>query len=149
MFEKIFVIFDAFKKAQAHILSVFHLFVGEVFWNQLCTNFPHAQFLNQNVMDGLVIQIQLTTNHSDCQTPIRSHENPHFGYIFVRFLYARSSRMRFIFHSLSAIQKCFMPPKNLYPRYRMLCICPFTIFIGFCCIFFKFDAKFDHDKIKK
>jgi hypothetical protein len=51
MFEKIFVIFDALKKVQARILSDFHSLIGEVFWNQLCTNFPQAQFLNQNVMD--------------------------------------------------------------------------------------------------
>ena len=80
MFERIFVIFDAFKKAQAHIPSVFLLFVGEVFWNQLCTNFPHAQFFGQNVVDGSMIQIHLTTDHSDCQTSIRPHESPDFGH---------------------------------------------------------------------
>ena len=74
MFEKIFVIFDAFKEVQAHIPSVFLLFVGEYFWDQLGTNFLHAQFLGQNVVDGLRIQIQLTTDHSDCQTSIRHHE---------------------------------------------------------------------------
>ena len=63
MYEKTFVIFDAFKKVQAHIPSVFLLFVGEEFWNQLGTNFLHAQFLGQNVVDGLVIQIQLSTDH--------------------------------------------------------------------------------------
>ena len=36
MFEKMFVIFDAFKNVQAQIPSVFLLFVGEIFWNQLC-----------------------------------------------------------------------------------------------------------------
>jgi len=45
---------------QAHIPSAFLLFVGEVFWNQLCTNLPDAQFLGQNVVDDLVSQIQLT-----------------------------------------------------------------------------------------
>jgi hypothetical protein len=44
-----------------------------------------AQFLGQNVVDSLVIQIQLTTDHSDCQRPIISHESPHFGHIFFRF----------------------------------------------------------------
>ena len=44
MFEKSFVIFDAFKKVQAHIPSVFLLFIGENFWDQLGTNFLHAQF---------------------------------------------------------------------------------------------------------
>jgi len=39
-----FVIFDAFKKAQAHIPSVFLLFIGENFCDQLGTNFLHAQF---------------------------------------------------------------------------------------------------------
>jgi len=85
MFEKIFVVFDSFKKVQAHIPSVFLLFVGEVFWNQLCTNFPHAQFLSQNVVDSLVIQIQFSADHSDCQTLIRPHKNPHFGHIFFHF----------------------------------------------------------------
>ena len=55
--KKNFVIYDAFKKVQAHIPSVCLLFVGEVFWNQLCTNFLHAHFLGQNVVDGSVIQI--------------------------------------------------------------------------------------------
>ena len=95
------------------------------FWNQLCTNFPHAQFLRQNVLDGLVIQIQLITDHSGCQTSIRPHESPHFGHIFVRFWRARSSRTRFVFHTLTAIQKCFTPPKNLCHRYSMLSISPF------------------------
>ena len=65
MFEKIFVIFDVFKKVQAHIPSVFLLFVGGgVFWNQLRTNFLYVQFLGQNVVDGSVIQIQLTADNS-------------------------------------------------------------------------------------
>ena len=115
MFEKIFVIFDAFKKVQAHIPSVFFLFVDEDFWDQLVTNFLHAQSLGQNIVDSLVIQIPPTTDHSDCQTSIRSHESPHFCHIFVRFWRARSSRTRFIFHTRTAIQKCFMPPKNLCP----------------------------------
>ena len=34
------------------------------FWNQLCTNFLHAQFLGKNVVDGSVIQIQHTTDRS-------------------------------------------------------------------------------------
>jgi len=85
MFEKIFVIFDAFKKVQAHIPSVFFLFVDEDFWDQLVTNFLHAQSLGQNIVDSLVIQIPPTTDHSDCQTSIRSHESPHFCHIFVRF----------------------------------------------------------------
>jgi hypothetical protein len=38
---------------------------------------PHAQFLGQNVMDSMVIQIQLTTNHCDCQMSIRPHDSPH------------------------------------------------------------------------
>jgi len=84
-FEKNFIIFGALKKVQSHIPSVFLLFVGEVFWNQLCTNFLHAQFLSQNVVDGLVIQIQLTTDHSDCQTSIRHQDSHHFGHIFARF----------------------------------------------------------------
>ena len=77
--------FYVFKNVQTHIRSVFLLFVGEIFWDQLCTNFRHAQFQGQNVMDSLVIQIQLTANHSDCQTLIRPHESPHFGHIFIRF----------------------------------------------------------------
>ena len=64
--EKNFAIFDAFKRVQAHIPSVFLLFVGEDVWNQLGTHFLHAQFLGQNVVDGLVIQIQLTADYSDC-----------------------------------------------------------------------------------
>ena len=84
-FEKKIVIFDAFKKVQAHIPSGFLLFNGENFWDQLGTNFLHAQFEGQNFVDGLAIQIQHTTDHSDCQTSIRPHEIPHFGHIFVRF----------------------------------------------------------------
>jgi len=61
------------------------LFVGEDVWNPLGTTFLHAHFLGQNVVDGLVIQIQLTAEHSDCQTSIRPHESPHFGHIVVRF----------------------------------------------------------------
>jgi hypothetical protein len=67
------------------------------------SNCPHAQFLGQNVVDNLVIQIQFTTIHFDCQTLIRLHESPHVGHIF--------------FHS--------------------------------CCIFIKFDAKFDHATMLK
>jgi len=57
VWKKYFVIFDAFKKVQAHIPSIFLLFFSEDFRNQLCTNLPHAQFLSQNVVDGLLIQI--------------------------------------------------------------------------------------------
>jgi len=39
-----FVIFNAFKKIQAHIPLVFLLFIGENFWDQLGTNFLHLQF---------------------------------------------------------------------------------------------------------
>jgi hypothetical protein len=46
---------------------------------------PHAQLLCQNVVDGSVFQIQITTNHYECQTSIRLHESPHFGHIFFRF----------------------------------------------------------------
>jgi len=82
---------------------------------QVSANFLHAQFEGQNFVDDLEIQIQHTTDHSDCETSIRPHEIPHFGHIFVRFWCARSSRTRFVFHTLTAIQKCFMPPKNLCP----------------------------------
>ena len=41
--------------------------------------------LAQIFVDGLAIQIQHTTDHSDCQTSIRPHEIPHFGHIFVHF----------------------------------------------------------------
>ena len=85
MFEKIFIIFDVFKKIQARIPSVFLLFVGEVFWNQLCINFLRAKFLGQNVVDSFVSQIQLTTDHSDYQTSIGHQDSTHFGHIFVRF----------------------------------------------------------------
>jgi hypothetical protein len=46
---------------------------------------PHGQFLGQNVVDGLVIQIQLTTDHFDRKMSIRPHDSPHFGLIFFRF----------------------------------------------------------------
>jgi len=85
MFEKKIVIFDAFKKVQAHIPSVFLLYTGENFWDQFGTNFLHAQFEGQNFVDGLAIQIQHTTDHSDCQKSIRPQEIPHFGHIFIRF----------------------------------------------------------------
>jgi hypothetical protein len=68
------------------------------------SNCPHAHFLGQNVMDCLVIQIQLTADHSDCQTSIRPHNSPHFDHIFLRFLRARPSRTMFVFHTLTAIQ---------------------------------------------
>ena len=85
IFEKLFVIFDAFKNVQAHIPSVFLLFFGEFFWNQLCTNFLPAQFLGQNALNCLAIQNQLTTDHSDCKTSIRQHDSPYIGHIFFRF----------------------------------------------------------------
>ena len=62
--KKMFDIFNAFKKVQAYIPSVFLLFIGENFWEQLGTNFLHVQFEVQNVVDGLAIQIQHTTDHS-------------------------------------------------------------------------------------
>jgi hypothetical protein len=40
---------------------------------------PHAKFLGQNVVDGLLIQIQLTTDHCDCQMSIRLHDSLHVG----------------------------------------------------------------------
>jgi hypothetical protein len=46
---------------------------------------PHAQFLGQNVVDVLVIQIQFTADHCDCQTSIRPHESPHIGHVFFHF----------------------------------------------------------------
>jgi hypothetical protein len=42
----------------------------------------HAHLLGQNVVDGLVIEIQLTTDNCDRQMSIRPHESPHFGHIF-------------------------------------------------------------------
>jgi len=80
---------------------------------------------------------------SFCQTSIRPYEIPHFGHIFLRFWRARSSRTRFVFHTLTAIQKCFMPPKNLCHWYSVLSISPFQFFVSFCCVFIKFDTKFD------
>ena len=65
------------------------------------------------------------TDRSVCQSSIRPHESPHFGQIFVRFWSARSFRKRFFFHTLMAIQNCFMAPKNLCSRYSMLSISPF------------------------
>ena len=47
--------------------------------------FPLPNSSGQNFVDSSVIQIQLTTDHSDCQTSIIPHESPHFGHIFVRF----------------------------------------------------------------
>ena len=41
--EKKFVIFDGFKKIQAQIPSVFLLFIGENFWDQLGTNFLNVR----------------------------------------------------------------------------------------------------------
>jgi hypothetical protein len=77
MFEKPFVIFDALKKVQAHIPSVFLLFIGENYGDQVGTNFLHAQFEGLNFVDGLAIQIQHTTDHSDCQMSIRPYEILH------------------------------------------------------------------------
>ena len=77
--------FHCNQEGPGHIPSVFLLFVGEDFWDQLDTNFLHAHFLGQNFVDGLLSQIQLTTDHSDCQTSIRPHECPHFGHTFVCF----------------------------------------------------------------
>jgi hypothetical protein len=58
----------------------------------------HAHFLSHNVMDGLVIKIQLPTDHCDCHMSIRLHESPQVGHNFFCFSCARSYRMRFIFH---------------------------------------------------
>jgi len=77
----------------------------------------------------------------------RHHEIPRFLQIFVRFWRARSSRMGFVFHTLTAIQKCFMPPKNLCPWYSMNYISPFQYFVNFCCVFIKFDTKFDGETL--
>ena len=105
--EKIFIIFDAFKKVQAHIPSVFLLFIGEKFWDQLGTNFLHTQFEGQNFVDGLAIQIQHTTDNSDCQTSIKPHEIPHFGHIFVRLKCK-------IFHNKVRLPLSHGHPKMLY-----------------------------------
>ena len=92
---------------------------------------------------------RLTTDHSECQMLIRPHDSPHFGHIFVRFWRASSSRTRFVFHTVTAIQKCFMPDKSLCLRYSMLSITPFQFFISFCCVFVKFDSKFDRATLSK
>jgi len=55
----------------------------------------------------------------------QTSQKPSLGHIFVHFWRARSSRMRFIFHNLTSIQKCFMPPKKLWPWYSILSISPF------------------------
>jgi hypothetical protein len=81
MFEK----FLSFSMRSRRSMHTFLLFIGDNFWDQLGTNFLHAQFERQNFVDGLAIQIQHTTDHSDRQTSIRPHEIPHFGHIFVRF----------------------------------------------------------------
>ena len=75
----------ALQENPAHIPSVFLLFIGENFWDQLGTNFLYAQFEGQNFVDVLAIQIQHTTDHSDCQSSIRPHEISHFGHIVDRF----------------------------------------------------------------
>ena len=85
VFEKNFVIFNAFKKVQAYLNLVFLSFIGEVLQNQLCTNFLLAEFLGQNVVDSSVIKIQLTTDHSNFQTSIIPNDSPHLGHIFIHF----------------------------------------------------------------
>ena len=104
---------------------------------------PHAQFKGQNFVGGLAIQIQHTTDHSDCQTSIRSHEILHFGHIFVRFDVQTLPITRLVFDILKAIQKWFMPPKILCPWYSKLSISPFQFFVSFCRVYIKFDTKFD------
>ena len=59
-----FVIFYAFRKVHADIPSVFLLFIGDNFWDQLGTKFLHAQFEGQNFVDGLAVQIRHTADHS-------------------------------------------------------------------------------------
>jgi hypothetical protein len=73
---------------------------------------PHAHFLSQNVVDSLVIQIQLPTDHPDCQTSIILHDSPHVIHIFFRFWRASFSRTRFIFHNLTAIQNALCRQKT-------------------------------------
>jgi hypothetical protein len=55
------------------------------------SNCPHAQFLGQNVVDGLAIQIQLTTDYCDCQTSIKPHDSPHIGHICICSMYEYSN----------------------------------------------------------
>jgi hypothetical protein len=76
----------------------------------VASKYPHGKFVGQNVVDGLVIQIQLTTNHCDCQMSIKLHESPHVGHVFFRFWRARSFRTRFVFYNLTAIQNalCYL-----------------------------------------
>ena len=125
VFEKLSIISTPSRSSRHTFLRSSFCSLVSFFWNQLCTNLSHTQLLGQNVVDGSVTQIQLTDDHSDCQTPIRHHYSPHFGHIFVRFWPARSSRTKLVFHYLTAIQKWFIPHINLCPRYSMHSINPF------------------------
>jgi hypothetical protein len=70
---------------------------------------PHAQFLGQNV-NGLVIQIQQTTDHCDCQKSIRPHESPHFGHIYLPFLTCKVFQNEVRLSQPHGHLKCFLPP---------------------------------------
>jgi len=115
----------------------------EAVWQHAASKCPQSLARNDGPFFWVVQGPHNSIYHSDCQMSIRPHDSPHFGHIFVHFCCAKSSRMRFVFHTLTAIQKCFMPLKNMCPWYNMLSISSFELFLSLCCIFFKIDAKFD------
>ena len=86
-----------------------------------------------------------STDRSDCQTLIRPHKSPHSGHIFIRFWRARSSGIRFIFHTLK------WPSKNALCHLKTCALntarSPWDHFnfpLSFCCVFVRFDTKFGH-----
>ena len=129
MFEKIYVIFDAFKKVQAHIPSVLSSvhwwgFLGPAWHKFSACPVLRSKFRGRfgDFKFNTLLIILTVKRRSDLT---RSLTLVTFSSVFWR---ARSSRTRFVFHTLTAIQKCFTPPKNLCPWQSMLSISPFFNF---------------------
>ena len=103
---KNFCHFWCVQEVQAYIPSVFLLFIGENFWDQLGTNFLHVQFEGQNFVDGLAIQIQHTTDHS--ANVDQTSRDPSLWSHFCPFLTCK------LFHNEVRLQQSHGHPKMLY-----------------------------------
>ena len=64
-----------------------------------------------------------------------------FFLIWSHFRPCKVFQHEFVFHTLTAILKCLMPPKNLCPIYSILTISPFEFFVSFCCVFIQVWCK--------
>lgn len=101
--------FQSIPKSQDTFPSWYPSGRAKGFWNHLCTDFSHLQFISQNAMNGGMSEIQLillTINRWPDKIPDSVN-------IFIVSWTWRLSTAWFIFHRYSSFWKCPKSPKNL------------------------------------